>query len=748
MKKIFTLFSLLLAGISAFANPALFKAKSQTESRINENSVELSLPIDVSTPKLTQGNSSSFVLNTRAEELNYYLSGSFNDAVLGDENYKFSPAEDGSGNYVLEFNGTLTNTFLINTGSWDLFYATNGTEPIELGVPFQTDVNGNYYITTENKDNIIDAVLIFNPESGLLTITGEYQQPEYAYQIYSNFLYDFGDFIPQENGTWTFSTDIQGAPGQFYILKINNLDKALISYIYATVYEYIDIDQPLVCSETSGYPFNILPGEYTLIFDPESLTLKAEGQISQETFYLENPVVHKSYQLEETEDGSGIFTCPSGINVLFTGYYVRSNYGRYFGSNGSELIPGEVYQTNFNYDPINTVEKKNIDDVDVKFIPQTGELTINGSLLTPAIAIFGNIFFDPSEGEKWGMYPVMNRNGVYKTDVPIEIFGGDFTILMYDPYIGIDADEYCFWGPDIDLTPISLNQLTQCYNNQNTFKIEQGSYNFAFDLETRTLLVTEEDAPAVDAYLIETGSDIYADGAEISFNIFPLNLPTEISDFTVYYRQQNEPEYKSFEVSGNNFTLPLEGLNPDSEYVYEIYATANSQVSEYRSEVLEYEFRTPEIEVDITRSQVQVTDSSLSFNYSIQSNLIGDYVYELYYALIPNKEESDIDDAYNADYEVSYLTEKEGVFTVENLSPSTNYIMYYVIEVKVGDAEGGKGIYYLLFSTEESSFVNEISSSKDSKAIYYDLQGRRIDNPSKGIFIEVNGSKTRKVVIR
>ena len=263
-----------------------------------------------------------------------------------------------------------------------------------------------------------------------------------------------------------------------------------------------------------------------------------------------------------------------------------------------------------------------------------------------------------------------------------------------------------------------------------------------------TLLVTEENSPAVDAYLIETGSDIYADGAEISFNIFPLNLPTEISDFTVYYRQQNEPEYKSFEVSGNNFTLPLEGLNPDSEYVYEIYATANSQVSEYRSEVLEYEFRTPEIEVDINRSQVQVTDSSLSFNYSIQSNLIGDYVYELYYALIPNKEESDIDDAYNADYEVSYLTEKEGVFTVENLSPSTNYIMYYVIEVKVGDAEGGKGIYYLLFSTEESSFVNEISSSKDSKAIYYDLQGRRIDNPSKGIFIEVNGSKTRKVVIR
>lgn len=747
MKNI-TLFFMMLVGFSTFANTNLYNGKFLQESKTPANISETALPIDFLSPKPTESKSNAFFeFNTRADEVNYYLSGSFNDAVLGDENYKFSPMDDGTGNYLLEFNGTLTNTFLINTGSWDLFYATDGYDPIELGVPFQTDINGGYYITTENKNNIINAVLVFNPQSGLLTVTGEYQQPEYAYQIYSNFLPGIADFIEQENGTWTYATEGEVGMGQFYIFKVNKLDKALISYVYASGYQYIEPGQPIECSETSGYTFNILPGKYTFTFDPQAMTLNTTGEISPETFYLESPVIHTNYPLSETEEGSGIYTWPGGVPVLYTGYYIRSSYGNYYGSNGSVLTPGEAYQTNSTYEYINTVNKQSIVNADLKFIPQTGELTIDGTLRNPDIAIIGNMFTEPSQEESWGMYPIQLRNGMYKSEVPIPVYDGDFAIMMYDASVGLEGGSFCYWGPEEDFTPIYVNQITQCYNNVNTFKIEAGSYYFAFDLETQSLLIYEEESILPEAYIIENGKNLYADGAELSFNIFPVSIPSDISDFTVFYKQQNETEYKSLEITGNSFTLNLEGLTPQSDYIYEIYAIATDGVSEYKSEVLEYEFQTSEIEVGFSRSQVDVTDKSISFNYYIQSNLLGDYTYELYYALIPDYDEISIEAANNAVYDVSFILGKEGIFEVENLSPTTDYVMYYYLQVKAGETEGKTAIYYLIFTTGESSFVNEISTSNDSEAIYYDLQGRRVANPSKGIFIEVKGSETRKIAI-
>lgn len=52
------------------------------------------------------------------------------------------------------------------------------------------------------------------------------------------------------------------------------------------------------------------------------------------------------------------------------------------------------------------------------------------------------------------------------------------------------------------------------------------------------------------------------------------------------------------------------------------------------------------------------------------------------------------------------------------------------------------------FLPAEENAVETIESTEDIPAIYYDLQGRRVNNPSKGIYIIVKGTKAEKVVVK
>ena len=52
---------------------------------------------------------------------------------------------------------------------------------------------------------------------------------------------------------------------------------------------------------------------------------------------------------------------------------------------------------------------------------------------------------------------------------------------------------------------------------------------------------------------------------------------------------------------------------------------------------------------------------------------------------------------------------------------------------------------------EVGAGVEEIgvsSDDSDAEAVYYNLQGVRVANPSNGIFIKVKGSKSEKVLVK
>ena len=48
----------------------------------------------------------------------------------------------------------------------------------------------------------------------------------------------------------------------------------------------------------------------------------------------------------------------------------------------------------------------------------------------------------------------------------------------------------------------------------------------------------------------------------------------------------------------------------------------------------------------------------------------------------------------------------------------------------------------------ESAGIDDITVDNDAPAEYFNLQGVRVDNPSNGVFIRRQGTKTEKVIIK
>ena len=46
------------------------------------------------------------------------------------------------------------------------------------------------------------------------------------------------------------------------------------------------------------------------------------------------------------------------------------------------------------------------------------------------------------------------------------------------------------------------------------------------------------------------------------------------------------------------------------------------------------------------------------------------------------------------------------------------------------------------------SSIQAVDAPTVSSPIYYDIRGRKVDNPSAGIFIQISGERTEKVIIR
>ena len=72
----------------------------------------------------------------------------------------------------------------------------------------------------------------------------------------------------------------------------------------------------------------------------------------------------------------------------------------------------------------------------------------------------------------------------------------------------------------------------------------------------------------------------------------------------------------------------------------------------------------------------------------------------------------------------------------------------YKGECTVKCAFGGKEYELTLYVDNDNSGVNDIALDSNAPVVYYDLQGRRVENPAQGLYIMRQGSKVVKALIK
>ena len=71
----------------------------------------------------------------------------------------------------------------------------------------------------------------------------------------------------------------------------------------------------------------------------------------------------------------------------------------------------------------------------------------------------------------------------------------------------------------------------------------------------------------------------------------------------------------------------------------------------------------------------------------------------------------------------------------------------YMIDNTTAPAAGAK-MFSIGFDDDSTTAIDTLNTIANDKAVYYDLQGKRLNEPQKGINIVKRGNKTMKVIIK
>lgn len=207
-----------------------------------------------------------------------YLIGGFNGWELKDAKAKFTEQTDGS--YVLDYAGQLTSGFKINDGAWGDkggLVDLGGSAPLVLGEPYEL-INGGSNI--ELKEGAVDNPhIVLNKEMTTLTITGQVGELTTTYDIWGS-LADAtwaSTTLTQKDGKWVNdNVEVKYASAGFGIRKMDNGKQS--AWISADGTNAITTAGGTFQCKVEGKNFSIAPGTYSISFDPESLTLVVTGE--------------------------------------------------------------------------------------------------------------------------------------------------------------------------------------------------------------------------------------------------------------------------------------------------------------------------------------------------------------------------------------------------------------------------------------------------------------------------------------
>lgn len=82
------------------------------------------------------------------------------------------------------------------------------------------------------------------------------------------------------------------------------------------------------------------------------------------------------------------------------------------------------------------------------------------------------------------------------------------------------------------------------------------------------------------------------------------------------------------------------------------------------------------------------------------------------------------------------------------INPDKVHVIAFVIDKNTNGVVNARIIKAGESTTPDApTGINEVAASQEGAAVYYDLQGRKVSNPTSGLFIQVKDNKARKVIL-
>ncbi len=644
--------------------------------------------------------------------------------------------------------------------------------------------NGTSYTVTSNGSYTIR----FNPAMKTLDVHSSENRWWIAYNITGTWEFGIPMEVEADGNTWKASIDFTGSTvgdpyfGLFYGKKSSNWNDATRYNLNSTSDFTVD---------DMGGTFNLVTANNGVTrVAPKQWTIEVNNSAKTVTFSLgdsmgaANILITRngettSYGMTETEDG--VFTATESI-AQGDKLYFDIEGKKYFFNRDSQST--EVEYTEDNSEVIYSYVLKEYpastatSDMGVEFWYSTEvDFTININDLTAKISV-------PTEGVTMGLGNNMvvpftqNADGLYtwsgeipeETHIRVNIFGTRYTIDTNSVGVSDEADENGCYTYQYELIPINVEN--DIITNWGTIRASQGECTLIVNPENLTLQMIDEKEPS-QAELED--QIILNDATSTESDTKPLTFVSE--GVYTWTGTVTATQIISFRISGKIYGLePAEASANSIATIAAVSETKNYNIVEGSDGTPLGIEGTANFNINLNTMKATADVTTTVDDAKIILTEMEDYVHGTGIVWGESTEEdltySSADKTYSAtiytsanDCVVIAIGDEKYTFNPNAAVSSTEgvgeYIHVYNLEpVDATNPNGyqigvGGGSEFIVDPAAKTvTLKNQIETgvagldAEEGEAVFFNMQGQRVENPAEGIYIRVVGGKAEKVLVK
>lgn len=493
-----------------------------------------------------------------------------------------------------------------------------------------------------------------------------------------------------------------------------------------------------------------------------------------------------------TDKGDGTFELDYN-GTLTSGFKINDgtwdNPAANFGGNGSNLVLGETYTLTVSGSSPNIAMTDNVENPHLVFNPTAKTLVVTGQgqAVEYTYALHGQIFGEPV---KWSSVDMTAKNGKWVLE-NTTVDAGSFGIRKNDKSTGSQVD----WISSDGAAAVVLNSAMKCKVEGTNWAIEAGTYSFTFDPEAMTLTVTGEGTGPVlveTLYLIgepaggwaanvgeklEGSEGIFtysADFAKQTYFGFATELGANANDWDTlnanrYGSNQTVGEADSYDiVEAGTYTMQKPNGNswnlPAGKWTLTVNTVENTLVVTGQGdlppvpEVPETLYIIGNIDDNDWNPVNPIPMTKSGNTFTVEAEAVANVEGKSFFSFCSAKGSTND----NAGWGELSGSDRYGAATEGAVATVGTPFAYTVYKANVNasackswsiapNTDGHKYKFTVDFdkqtvSVTMTSGVDSIEVENDGEAVYFNLQGVRVDNPENGIFVRVANGKAVKVV--